>query len=389
MLRQEVTMTRFVSTLLVGVASFALAGGAMVSQAFAQCGDGVISGAEQCDDGNTFLWDGCNLDCLYEQVQRAVELELSSTAAPATCTPTTNTLGLSFSASGRQGLNTMFADAIADGSLDVLMPFLLLDDPLGFNDANIEIAALSGMSDPQGSGGALDSWHLGDESQLDSDDLPRNLLPGSIVSGDVNAGPGVIELPLLQGTLRLLEGHIIGRVDSPTSLPSPPPAQLAPGFVAFESLDASSSARGLCGNITVGSLSLLPTPADLATGGQIQCSSSCPDSRSYTYCGDGMPVGPDCNSLLDVLVSGCSMFVGICIPLVYPTQPDVGVGANPPNTLVADPTSGKVTVVEADDAYSSFFHFVSQRVHQTNNLFAIFADGFETSDPSRWSVTVP
>lgn len=357
--------------------------------ASAQCGDGVIDGAEQCDDGNRFRWDGCDLECRYEQVQRVSSLEVSQFAAPSPCTPQANALGQSFSSLGRQGLNATLADAIADGRLDALMPLLLLDDPLGVDDGAIEVGSLSAQSDPQGPGSGLDSWHVGDPSQLDGADLPIRRLPGSIVSGDLSAGPGVIELPMPAGQLRVLESRVIARVDPPLSLPAPPPDLLAAGFLTFEGLDGASSARGLCGNVTVESLSLVPAPEDLTAGGQSPCSASCPSSLGYTYCGDGMPVGPGCNSLLDVLVSGCSTFVGICIPLVTPTQPDVGVGGNPPHTLVPDPTTGKVTVPEPDDAYSSFFQFAAQRVHMTNNLSGIFAGSFESGDLSGWSNALP
>ena len=74
-----------------------------------------------------------------------------------------------------------------------------------------------------------------------------------------------------------------------------------------------------------------------------------------------------------------------------PDQPDVGVGANPPNTLIFEPTGGgidKVTVVEPDDAYSSWFQFSSERVHLTNNVSLMFRDGFETGDTLAWSNTV-
>jgi cysteine-rich repeat protein len=371
------------------VTAVALALGLSPCRASAQCGDDQIGDAEQCDDGNRFRWDGCDLECRYEQVQRVTSLEVSQYAAPSPCTPQANALGQSFSSLGRQGLNSALASAIADGRLDALMPLLLLDDPLGVDDAAIEVGSLSAQSDPQVPGSGLDSWHLGEASQLDGGDLPVRRLPGSIVSGDLSAGPGVIELPTLGGQLRVLESRIMARVDPPLSLPAPPPDLLAAGFLTFEGLDGSSSARGLCGNVTVESLSLVPATEDLTAGGQSPCSASCPQSRGYTYCGDGMPVGPGCNSLLDVLVSGCSTFVGICIPLVSPTQPDVGVGGSPPHALVADPVSGKVTVVVPDDAYSSFFQFSSQRVHMTNNLSGIFADSFESEDLSGWSSALP
>ena len=57
--------------------------------------------------------------------------------------------------------------------------------------------------------------------------------------------------------------------------------------------------------------------------------------------------------------------------------------------LVADPTTFKVTVVEPEDAYSMWVEFASQRVHMTNNIGAIFADGFESSDTGAWSATLP
>jgi cysteine-rich repeat protein len=382
-------MNRSLLFVACNVTALALALSLGPSRASAQCGDGQLSGAEQCDDGNRFRWDGCDLECRYEQVQRVVTLAVSQYAAPAPCTPPANALGQSFSALGRQGLNSGLASAIADGQLDALMPLLLLDDPLGLDDPAIEVASLPAQSDPQGSGSGLDSWHLGDPSQLDGDDLPLLRLSGSIVSADLSAGPGVIELPMLGGQLKVLESRVIARVDSGLSLPAPPPGQLAGGFLTFEGLDGSSAARGLCGNVTVESLSLVPAPAELATGGDTACSASCPQSRSYIYCGDGMPVGPDCNSLLDVLVSGCQTVILFCVPLIAPTQPDVGVGGSPPNLLVADPASGKVTVVVPDDAYSSFFQFASQRVHMTNNLSGVFTDGFESGDTTAWSATAP
>jgi len=104
-------------------------------------------------------------------------------------------------------------------------------------------------------------------------------------------------------------------------------------------------------------------------------------------CADGEPVGAGCNSLLDVLVSGCAATF-LCVPVVFPTQPDVGVDPNPPNVLLADPVTGKVTVVEPDDAYSSTFGFAAIRVHMTNGVLLVFADGFENGSISQWSDSV-
>jgi len=122
----------------------------------------------------------------------------------------------------------------------------------------------------------------------------------------------------------------------------------------------------------------LPAPADFATGGAAECSASCAGSRGYTWCGAGNPVGPGCNPMLDVVVSGCAVSPHLCILLLNPTQPDVGTSGQPPVALGADPTTGKVTVIEPDDAYSDWLEFASERVHPTNRLGGIFADGFES-----------
>jgi hypothetical protein len=75
--------------------------------------------------------------------------------------------------------------------------------------------------------------------------------------------------------------------------------------------------------------------------------------------------------------------------LIDPTQPDVGTGGQPPAILVPDPGTGKVTVAEPDDAYSTWFEFVAERVHITNHIGGIFADGFESADLAAWSSSHP
>jgi hypothetical protein len=80
------------------------------------------------------------------------------------------------------------------------------------------------------------------------------------------------------------------------------------------------------------------------------------------------------------------------INAINPTQPDVGIGVSPPNALVFGDSGGgidKVVIVEADDAYSSWFSLTSERVHITNNLGAVFRDGFESGNTDGWSSSTP
>ena len=56
-----------------------------------------------------------------------------------------------------------------------------------------------------------------------------------------------------------------------TSIPGPPPDQLAPAFSAFEGLAADDGNHGMCGNLTVASLAQVPLPAEFAAGGSAEC----------------------------------------------------------------------------------------------------------------------
>jgi cysteine-rich repeat protein len=353
------------------------------------CGNGIVEPPEECDDGAAFRLDGCAPDCTYEHVQRMTLLELIAGTAPLICTPRSNAFGGAFSTLGLTGVNTQLATAIGDGSLNQLLQMLALDDPAAVNDPDLEVGMVGSDLDPRGSTAALDGWYLADAGSLDGNDLPSIRVPGLVTSRELEAGPARIDVVFIDGTITIRDAHVTAVVGSPTSPPAPPPDQLAGGFSTFETLQATDGGHGLCGNLTVGSLAIVPLPEDFASGGAAACSASCAGSRSYTWCGPGNPVGPGCNSLLDVLVSGCAVTPPLCFPVISPTQPDVGTGGQPPQTLVANPTDGKVTVVEPEDAYSTWLEFNSQRVHLTNHLGGIFTDGFDNGDLLAWSASNP
>jgi hypothetical protein len=235
----------------------------------------------------------------------------------------------------------------------------------------------------------LDAWYLAEPVFLDPDDLPAVRLPGAVAARELSAGPGRVEIRFFEGLITARDARITAVVGPLTSPPGPPPDQLAPGFTAFENLAADDANHGMCGNLTVASLAQIPLPADFTAGGSAECSDACPGSRSYTWCGAGNPVGPGCNSLLDLMIGGCAVVPPVCVEIVTPTQPDVGTGGQPPVVLFADPTTGKVAVVEPEDAYSTWFEFAAERVHMTNHLGGIFTDGFESSDLAAWSGSAP
>lgn len=353
------------------------------------CGNGAIEPGEDCDDGARFDLDGCNRDCRYEQVQRLSALELRSSAAPGFCVPATNQLGGAFSASlGLPVLNQTIQNGIADEVVVWLFDFLELDDPLGLNDASLEMGVLSAVAGSPPTPPALDKSYLVAGEELGADGLPsQQVAPGSITTSDLAAGPSDFDASFFGSRLEVLGARFAATVGVATSLPAPPPGALAAGFLAFEELDGSGGAEGLCGNLTVGSLATIPLPNQLTVGGQA-CRANCSNSRAYVDC-QGGPVTDSCHSLLDVLVGGCRV-TDLCLPAISATQPDVGAGVNPPHVLSFALTGGgieKVTVIEPDDAYSSWFSFETQRAHAI--LDVLFRDGFESGDTAGWSSAVP
>ena len=121
----------------------------------------------------------------------------------------------------------------------------------------------------------------------------------------------------------------------------------------------------LCGNISAASLATVPIPTTLATGGSTAC------SQGYATT----------NSLLDVLVGGCTVVIFSAINATQPDQIDPSqpaAGAGPAYTLVESgkavtsckdksgtsftkPSTG-FTECLAAAAYSSYFQFTSDRV---------------------------
>jgi hypothetical protein len=202
--------------------------------------------------------------------------------------------------------------------------------------------------------------------------LPTGLLTnGNLVARQLTAGPSDVSLTLVLGgspaLLEMRSAQVAATLDGTPApnVPAPPPAQLASGLTVFQQVTGSGTGQGLCGNITVESLAQIPIPQALTTGAS-NCEACGATSHTYTYCGMGMPVGPNCNSLLDALVGGCKVVL-CAIDVINPEQPDV-----PASGTVAPLSLGAGNKVPATqwtgdkDAYSSYIQFNGERAHFTS-----------------------
>lgn len=341
---------------------------------YVECGDGLVTGDEQCDDGNLVRWDGCDSTCHYEVVQRAIDIGVPNLDAPSYCVHRGNVFGKAFSADQvREQLADSIKAAQRGGAGNLMFAIPGLDDLTGTNDADIEVGILGADLDPRRAStwtpSAIDWWFVGRPTGIDSSDNLLHVLSGGITSSVLLVGPNRVDLHVVSGTTpsifdsrdTMFRAKVL---DTPApDVPAPPPSALGAGLVVFQEMDAMGSDMGLCGALTVQSLADIQIPSDFQFDGRVSCqaNSECgpADQENFTRRYDAT------NTMLDLVVGGCRV---LCSPAVVPTDPDVGVNGNAPNALEADKTTGKVTVIEPDDAFSFWVNLATNRAHITNNL---------------------
>jgi cysteine-rich repeat protein len=314
------------------------------------CGDGMLEGSEQCDDGNTTNLDGCDSGCKFEQVQRMNMFKIAF-APSATCP--NNALGgaivgndLFGNPGARSALTLALDDGIADGSLTIDLVALGLDDLTGTADSSMSFGVVTGspMSSSATYSGTsdLDWWYNIDAPTIDSSRVPLHILPGSISGRTVTVGPGevflnvsfvgiVVPLDMFNTMIRsdigtsgaltlspsgMNPGHLASEHDAPSltsflTMGTPPGACSGSSCRCFAvTVDTSGNVSGtasgcpsgeLCGSVTAQSMYAVSIPPQLV-------GSACNNFYTAT------------NTSLDAYVSGCK-FSGI-FPEINPTQPD-------------------------------------------------------------------
>jgi cysteine-rich repeat protein len=339
------------------------------------CGNAELDDTEDCDDGDAQALDGCDATCRYELLLRLTQMAIPQGPAPSWCTSGGNQFGNTFTVEALSVINDDLNVQIGEASLNLMLAVLELDDLAGGDDENLKLGVVAGTLDPASAtpwtAGAIDGWFLAEAGTLDANGKPVSVLtPASLAGGMLQAGASDVTIPLLLGAqpapLAVLRAQLRASIDAGADVPAPPPEQLASNLTVMRSIDATGSDQGMCGDATVESLAKIPLPAAFSIGGSAACNAEC-DSKAYTYCGEGMPVGAGCNSLLDAMVGGCEVNPPDCIPVFTASQPDVGSAGDPPATLT-NGAGNKVTPPVPTDAYSAYFRFAANRAHLTNNV---------------------
>lgn len=340
------------------------------------CGNGVRETGEQCDDGNLTSLDGCSATCRFEQIHRVRYLVLEY--ATDTYCPN-NQIGAAMASQAAQGqLQSAIDTGVQSGALGVLFQFLGLDDLSGTVDPSLQIGALEGAAmifGPYDGFNDLDHWYAIAPTSVDANKVPLVQIPAAIAAKQLTAGPGSINLTVSFGdgpAPLSLSGVKMSIALGPATKPLVSSNGLPPGHLPFEHLDPNltsfatagqtnpNGAGKLCGDMSAESLAAVPVPEALTTGA-FAC------SQGYK---------PD-NSMLDVLVSGCTVFN---VPQILPTGPDTvnpakpPAGAGAPYKLVADSSRAVSACLDKNNAqvplaaclsaaaYSSFFRVATDRV---------------------------
>ena len=336
------------------------------------CGNGVREGGEQCDDGGQVNLDGCSASCRFEQVHR-INWVLMQFAGDALCP--LNALGGAIAGSeARRELQNNLNASIQDGSMTGLLQMLGLDDLTGTDDRSVGVGVLGGTPFAGiGYDGAndLDWWYQVDPTTIDAQRGPLSILPGYIAGRVLTTHPSSVAFRSSNGVMRASNAWLsvtTGASGAPLTSAGTPPGhlpheQLDPALVSYATAGERNDfgSGRLCGNASAKSLSQVPAPSALQAG-------------SWLSCFEGY--GPS-NSLLDVLVGGCTI---LFTRQIRATQPDTedpaapSAGAGPPYRLTRNSlrqVSGCLDAFGApvdleiclnDAAYSVFAKFASGRV---------------------------
>jgi cysteine-rich repeat protein len=334
------------------------------------CRNGFVEGDEECDDGNDNALDGCDPDCRVEIFYRVSSAEIMRQSSTEFCRHQHNRLGEAFITGielSQYGLeNTYLSNEYReekrdDGSENWLFQLSKMDDPsTRTSDDDILIGIYSGVAESAWQEGPpLDFPFLLESSDVE-DDLPVWSVPAELSGAGriTSKEPTDVQIPFFGGRILMRDAMFLTILDMQNlSVPSSPP-DIADTVKIPETAGWVYPPQGiLCGAIS--SLHNIPLSSQIA---DVCCNKY---GEKYRGCADGEEPGVDCATLADLLEGGCSVFFalpsGTCGDpetdlrrwIVYPVQADVDTDDDGEN-----------------DSFSAAFAFEATRVRvagTTNN----------------------
>ncbi len=255
------------------------------------CGNGHLDPGEQCDDGNTVRWDGCDPGCKVEQAVVTTTLTIAQADRMTGCDFSgdhipDNAFGLALGPAVGL-LNSYVNSGISNGQLLLQLGFMNLSDLRGQNAPDIRVAWLYGNDAdgmPLNNGNPGNPEYVQPGSVVPMTLLPRTSFQSNIVEGALSGGPEDVMLTLPAGPAGMLPFRV--RRAGIT------------GTVQADAMHITGWNNGvLCGAVPARDLASLPNPAGFLPGGG----------------------GRGSSSFLDLIVGGET----ILVLTIGPQQPDV------------------------------------------------------------------
>jgi cysteine-rich repeat protein len=307
-----------------------------------ECGNHVIEGEEQCDDGNLTNLDGCDATCKAEIAYRLYRMDVLKSQPPDFCVYDTNAFGNAFGGATETGainvidlVNEFLSTNIDNGTTNALIQVLDAEDPTGRTiDPEVRLGVYSAI--PKGDwvqGPPLDFEFLVEADYVKKNNQPVSVMPARFAGSGLvmTTEPTDVQVRSPAGVFKFYSAMARAILDVASASALPSDSHVIESLkvpevigVSDATQDFSQSGGILCGAISTASLGAIALDASLGDA-------CCPIAvDSYRKCEAGEQP-PDCDSFYDLLKGGCKVYplnLGQCdglisFTVVFPSEPDV------------------------------------------------------------------
>lgn len=356
--------------------------GCAINCTISRCGNKIIEGGEECDDGNLDILDSCD-QCRWEPAHRMTATVIVKSPPPDFCVTKANRFGEAFAGDMEifpgmsvdvldEFVNARVNAAIANGSGNAIFHLMDSDDPsLRTVDREITIGMYDGIPFKKWEEGPpLDFPFVLEADSVNEDRSPKkyHTIPAKQDGGGrvMSRKPAIVQLQGATGRFKMHDFMMRVVFDvSQLSAPVGPPGaaetlELPETHGMDKNLDPSDP-EYLPQGVFCGAME--PEAADLPVG-DIEARFCCrEDGGSYTPCPGG-ELTPECSSSADILRYGCL----VCIdPLsgVNPMEGSSCENANPDTCIqIIKPIPYDVDTDNdgENDAWSAVMLFEGKRI---------------------------
>jgi cysteine-rich repeat protein len=297
-----------------------------------RCGNGIIEGDEQCDDGNDEPLDSCDPECRWELVHRMTRTDVVKGFIPDFCVHQRNRFGEAFSNEVElfpgfnldvleQFVNSEINGAINSGEGNAMYHVIDTDDnSLRTIDNDITLGFYDGIRARKWEEGPpLDFPFIIESESVDEDMNPAryHAIPAKQMGGGriMSSKPSIVEIEGATGRFKMHDYKIrvVFDVKERSTPDGPPDAAKSLKLPETHGYDDPEAANYRPQGVFCGAMSQIAS--DIPMSGipaQFCCKQ---DESMYDACGENEEPPDDCNAYSDVLKEGCWVCINMLDPM--------------------------------------------------------------------------